>query len=178
MSSKTTVELAVMESLEATIRQIDQGLVTLNMSWRQVTERFMNADSGKDMARANVYACEMAELRLMIKQLVKARLALEEVANRLSSVSEGGEINKQILILSEVVHLARSMIRFFSHSIEEELSGIENTLKTLANETCGIGQSNMSSEDLNENAKVIVESTTQIAEQEVKEKYKWPTNLY
>jgi len=179
LRSITTVELTVIEDLEATIRQIDQGLADLVASWRQIVERFMSADSRKDMARVNIYACEMAELRLIIKQVVKARLALEQMTKKLSFIPEGEEAHAmQALILAEVVNLVRSMIRFFSHSIEEELSGIESMLKAIADDTYRMGLSNMSSEDLNENARVIVESTTQIAEQEVKEKCKWPANPY
>jgi division protein CdvB (Snf7/Vps24/ESCRT-III family) len=160
--------------LELIIYQVNQELDSMSTRWKQLTEKCMETYSRKDMAKVTVYVCEITELRIIIKTVVKARLALEYVVNGLARFGTIEEDKTLLPVLAKVVHLAGKMTTNLSLGIEDELSGIKRAINAIADETHGKDTIQSYADFIKESVKKILDVVSPIAEQEVKEKFKLP----
>jgi division protein CdvB (Snf7/Vps24/ESCRT-III family) len=85
--------------LEEAIKIINQQMQHLDYRSARVKEydrvlfdRVINYYRGHDIQRAKIYANELAEVRKLAKQIAMARLALEQIGIRLSTVKEYGDL--------------------------------------------------------------------------------------
>ena len=121
------------------------------------------------MVRANVFASELAEMRKMEKMIVHARLALEQIVLRLSTVSELGDV---VSTLAPTVGVLRSVRRGMAGVLpeaERELGQIGNLLNEIiidAGQGTGL---NINFEAANEDAQEILKEAATVAEQKIKE---------
>ena len=85
--------------LEEAIKIINQQMQHLDYRASRVKEydrvlfeRIITHYRGRDIRRAKIYANELAEVRKLAKQIATARLALEQIVIRLSTVKEYGDL--------------------------------------------------------------------------------------
>lgn len=85
--------------LEEAIKIINQQMQHLDYRSARVREydrvlfdRVINYYRGHDMQRAKIYANELVEVRKLAKQIATTKLALEQIAIRLSTVKEYGDL--------------------------------------------------------------------------------------
>lgn len=161
-------------NLELVIFRLRQRVDDLSLRWNQLTEKFLEARNRRDMARANVHACEIAEVRVMIKTVIRARLALEHVAKRLDQATRFEEIPGELPLFAELVHLTCKMIPFsFS---EDEWGRIRITLIEIEERIRRSCPAQISADFSKESAQKVLESVLSRADKEVKEKFKLPTD--
>src|SRR3990170_1271624 len=78
--------------LDLQINKLDQASERFTQKDKALFAKLVDAYAKHDIARANVYANELAEVRKMEKLVMNARLALDQVQLRLRTVSEFGDI--------------------------------------------------------------------------------------
>lgn len=74
------------------IQHLDRRSARVGEYDKVLFERVVNYYRGHDIKRARLYASELAEVRKLAKQIMTARLALEQIGIRLSTVKEYGDL--------------------------------------------------------------------------------------
>jgi division protein CdvB (Snf7/Vps24/ESCRT-III family) len=123
------------------------------------------------MARANVFANELAEIRKMEKMIMHARLALEQIVLRLRTVSELGDVVTTLAPAVGVLRTVRSGMASVFPEAERELGSIGNLLSGIiidAGQSTGL---TLNFDAANEDAQRILTEAGSVAEQKIKDKF-------
>jgi division protein CdvB (Snf7/Vps24/ESCRT-III family) len=125
----------------------------------------------KDSSRAAVYANECAEVRRMARTTMQYELALEQIALRLETVQQFGDVVDTLAPIVGVMRVVRSQIRGILPSISYELSTI---IENLDNVIIEVGETPSCSLDINaptEMAQRILSEAGTVAEERMRERF-------
>ncbi len=151
--------------------KIDHMLNTLQDRDRALFEKVVSAQMMKDKARATIYANEVAEVRKIAKTLLRAQLALEQVALRLETIQQLGDVLVTMAPVVGVIRDLKSQLLGVVPDIAFELSEIDDMLQAVVIEA---GQFMGRSVDISvagpEAQKILAEANI-IAEQRMKERF-------
>ncbi len=166
---KPRLDMAI-RRIELQIQKLDQASERFSQRDKSIFARIVDAYTKHDMARANVFANELAEIRKMEKMIMHARLALEQIVLRLRTVTELGDV---VSTLGPAISVLRAvqvgMANVFPEA-EKELGQINNLLSGIIVEA---GQStglSINFEAANEDAQKILSEAAAVAEQRIKDK--------
>jgi len=123
------------------------------------------------MARANVFANELAEIRKMERMIIHARLALEQISLRLSTVSELGDVVSTLAPAIGVLRSVKSGMSAVFPEAERELGSIGNLLSGIIMDAGHNSGLNIDFQTAGEDAQKILNEAATVAEQKVKEKF-------
>jgi len=157
--------------IDMQIQRLDKATDRFSERDKSIFARIVDAYSKHDMARANVFANELAEIRKMEKMIIHARLALEQINLRLSTVSELGDVVSTLAPAVGVLRSVRNGMATVFPEAERELGNIGNLLSGIimdAGQTTGF---NIDFQTANEDAQKIMSEAATVAEQKVKEKF-------
>jgi len=167
---KPRLDMAI-RRIELQIQKLDQASERFSQRDKSIFARIVDAYTKHDMARANVFANELAEIRKMEKMIMHARLALEQIVLRLRTVTELGDV---VSTLGPAISVLRAvqvgMTNVFPEA-ERELGQINNLLSGIIVEA---GQStglSINFEAANEDAQKILSEAAAVAEQRIKDKF-------
>jgi division protein CdvB (Snf7/Vps24/ESCRT-III family) len=167
---KPRLDLAV-RRIELQIQKLDKAGERFSQRDKSIFARIVDAYTKHDMARANVFANELAEIRKMEKMIMHARLALEQIVLRLRTVSELGDVVSTLGPAVSVLRAIKTGIANIFPEAERELGQIGNLLSGIIVEA---GQSTgltINFETANEDAQKILAEAAAVAEQKIKEKF-------
>jgi len=157
--------------IELQVQRLDKANERFNDRDKSIFARIVDAYSKHDMPRANVFANELAEIRKMEKMIMHARLALEQIVLRLSTVSELGDVVTTLAPAVSVLRSVRTGMASIFPEAERELGSIGNLLNGIiidAGQSSGL---TINFESANEDAQKILTEASVIAEQKIKEKF-------
>jgi len=157
--------------LQLQIQRLDNLHNRLTERDKQIFSKVVEAYSKHDMARATIYANELAEIRKMAKMVLKARLALEQVVIRLSTIHELGEAVTVIAPAMGVIRNVRNGLSVLLPEAERELGEISSLLSGLlveAGQTAGL---TINFDVANEDAQKILEEAAKVAEERMKQRF-------
>ena len=166
---KPRLDMAV-RRIELQIQKLDQANERFNERDKSIFARIVDAYSKHDIARAKVFASELAEIRKMEKMIMQARLALEQIVLRLRTVSELGDIITTIGPAVNVLTAVKNGMANIFPEAEKDFGQIGNLLSGIVAEA---GQStgvSINFEAANEDAQRILTEAATIAEQRIKER--------
>jgi division protein CdvB (Snf7/Vps24/ESCRT-III family) len=138
---------------------------------KSLFSKVVDAYSKHDVQRANVYANELVETRKTASFMIGAKLALETVALRLSTITELGNATATIAPAAKVLQSIRSGIAGVLPGAEQELGVIATLLDGImieAGQTTGAG---FDFEVVSEDAQKILSEAATVAEQRMKERF-------
>jgi len=138
---------------------------------RSLFSKVVDAYSKHDTKRANAYANELAEIRKTVNFMMDAKLALERVVLRLSTVTQVGNVASAIAPAMKVLQGVRTGIAGILPNAEQELGMVSELLDGImieAGQTTGIG---FDFEAPSEDAAKIINEAAIVAEQRTKEKF-------
>lgn len=138
---------------------------------RELFHKCVSAQLNKDMAHASMYANECAEVRKMAKTTLRCQLALEQVALRLETVQEFGDIAVMMAPVAGVVRAIKSQISGVMPEVSYELAEIGETLSGVVMEVGETTGQSYDTEAHSEEAQRILSEANTIAEQRMKEKF-------
>jgi division protein CdvB (Snf7/Vps24/ESCRT-III family) len=167
---KPRLDMAV-RRIELQIQKLDQASERFSQRDKSIFARIVDAYTKHDMARANVFANELAEIRKMEKMIMQARLALEQIVLRLRTVSELGDVVSTLGPAVSVLRAVQTGMANVFPEAERELGQIGNLLSGIIVEA---GQStglSINFETANEDAQKILTEAAAVAEQKIKEKF-------
>lgn len=153
--------------LDMQIAKLDQANERFTQKDKALFAKLVNAYTQHDQAHANIYATELAEIRKMSKLIMNARLALDQVALRIRTVSELGDV---VAALGPCVGVLRSVSAGLGGVLPEaegELGDIGNMLSGLMFEAGTSSGMSLNFECVNEDATKILSEAATVAEQRV-----------
>ena len=153
--------------LDLQINKLDQASERFTQKDKALFAKLVDAYAKHDIARANVYANELAEMRKVEKLVMNARLALDQVQLRLRTVTEFGDM---VSTLGPVIGVLRSvsagLVGVFPEA-ERELGDIGNMLSGLMFDAGLNSGSTMNFDSVNEDTAKILEEAATVAEQKI-----------
>ena len=153
--------------LELQISKLDQANERFTQKDKALFAKIVDAYTKHDSAHANIYSTELAEIRKMTKLIMNARLALDQIALRIRTVSELGDV---VAALGPCVGVLRSVSTGLGGVLPEaegELSDIGNMLSGLMLEAGSNGGMSLNFDSVNEDASKILSEAATVAEQRV-----------
>jgi division protein CdvB (Snf7/Vps24/ESCRT-III family) len=163
---KPQLDFAV-RKLDMQISKLDQANERFTQKDKALFAKLVNAYTQHDSAHANIYATELAEIRKMSKLIMNARLALDQVALRIRTVSELGDV---VAALGPCVGVLRSVSVGMCNVLpeaENELGEIGNMLSGLMFEAGSSGGMSLNFNSVNEDTSRILAEAATVAEQRV-----------
>lgn len=167
---KPRLDTAV-KRIELQVQRLDQAGERFSERDKKIFARIVDAYTKHDMARANVFANELAEIRKMEEMIMHGRLALEQIVLRLRTVSELGDIVTTLAPAVGVLRSVKSGMSAIFPEAEKELGQIGNLLNGImidAGQSSGLS---INFESANEDAQRILAEASSVAEQKIKEKF-------
>ena len=167
---KPRLDIAV-RRIELQVQRLDQANDRFSQRDKAIFQRIVEAYTKHDMARANVFANELAEIRKMEKMIMHARLALEQIVLRLRTVSELGDVVSTLAPAVGVLRTVRSGMASVFPEAERELGSIGNLLSGIiidAGQSTGL---TLNFDAANEDAQKILTEAGSVAEQQIKDKF-------
>jgi len=156
--------------IELQIQKLDRASERFSQRDKSIFTKIVEAYTQHDMARANILANELAEIRKMEKMIMHARLALEQIVLRLSTVSELGDIVTTLAPAVSVLRKVRGGMAMIFPEAERELGEIGDLLNGIIIEAGQTTGSTINFETANEDAQRILNEAATVAEQRIKEK--------
>ena len=156
--------------IELQIQKLDRASERFSQRDKSIFAKIVEAYTQHDMARANILANELAEIRKMEKMIMHAKLALEQIVLRLSTVSELGDIVTTLAPAVSVLRRVRGGMAMIFPEAERELGEIGDLLNGIIIEAGQTTGSTINFEAANEDAQKILNEAATVAEQRIKEK--------
>jgi division protein CdvB (Snf7/Vps24/ESCRT-III family) len=158
---------AATRKLDLQIGKLDQANDRFTVKDKALFAKLVDSYTKHDQAHANIYATELAEIRKMSKLIMNARLALDQVALRIRTVSELGDV---VATLGPCVGVLRSVSSGLGGVLPEaegELGDIGNMLSGLMFEAGSSSGMSLNFDNVNEDASKILAEAATVAEQKV-----------
>jgi division protein CdvB (Snf7/Vps24/ESCRT-III family) len=167
---KPRLDFAV-RRIELQVQKLDQASERFSQRDKSIFARIVDAYTKHDMARANVFANELAEIRKMERMIMHARLALEQIVLRLRTVSELGDVVSTLGPAVSVLRAVKTGMANIFPEADRELGEIGNLLSGIIVEAGQSSGLTINFEAANEDAQKILTEAATVAEQKVKEKF-------
>lgn len=167
---KPRLDVAI-RRIELQVQRLDQATDRFADRDKKIFAKIVEAYTKHDMARANVFANELSEIRKMESMIMHARLALEQISLRLRTVSELGDIVTTLAPAVGVLRTVKSGMSAIFPEAEKELGQIGTLLNGIIIDA---GQSNglsINFDTANEDAQKILAEASTVAEQKIKERF-------
>jgi division protein CdvB (Snf7/Vps24/ESCRT-III family) len=167
---KPRLDLAV-RRIDLQIQKLDKATNRLTERDKSIFNRIVKAYSKHDMPRANVFANELAGIRKMEKMIMHSRLALEQIALRLSTVSELGDVVTTLGPAVGVLRSVRDGMSAVFPEAERELGQIGNLLGGMITDVGHNTGVSIDFETANDDAQNILDEAATVAEHKINEKF-------
>jgi len=167
---KPKLEFAI-RRIEMQGQAIEGTIIRFKERDRSLFRKVVDAYSKHDTQRANTYANELAEIRKTANFMLSAKLALERVVLRLSTVTMLGNAAAAIAPAVKVLQSIRTGIAGVLPNAGQELDVIITLLDEImieSGQTTGIG---FGFEAASEDAMKILDEAAIVAEQRMKERF-------
>jgi len=157
--------------IDVQIQKLDQTSQRFTDRDKTIFSRLVDTYEKHDMTRAHVYANELAEIRKMEKMTIQAKMALEQIGLRLTTVTELGDIAVALAPVIGVVTNVKRMIGAISPEAARELGDIGDLLNGIALDAGSISGMSINFDTLSEDSEKILSEAATIAEQRMKTKF-------
>ena len=167
---KPRLELAVRQ-IQTQVSRLDSASSKLKDRDQSIFTRVVASIQKHDMAHASVFANELAEVRKMNKMVTSAKLALEQIVMRLSTVQELGDIVVTLTPAMSVIKSVKAGLTSVLPEAEGEIGEISGLLSGILVDAGQLGGSTLNFEAANEEAEKVLAEASAVAEQRMKEKF-------
>lgn len=167
---KPRIESAV-NKLQGQISKMDSMLGKLRERDAQLFKRIVAAMQHHDAATSRVLSNELAEIRKVSKMLGNARMALEQVQLRLSTIHDLGDAMVAIAPAMSTMKGLKSSLGRFMPEADSELNAMTQTLNGLMMDSLAGGDFNVDTDASNEETERILQEASAVAEQQIGDRF-------
>ncbi len=168
---KPRIQNAV-NKLQVQISRMDTMLGKLQTRDRQLFQRIVTAMQQHDTNASRVLSNELAEVRKVTKVLSGARMSIEQVQLRLTTIHDLGDAMVEIGPTMNTMRGLKSSLGKFMPEADTELKSMTDTLGGLMSDSLTSGDAfNMESDASNEETDKILQEASAVAEQQVGDKF-------
>jgi len=167
---KPRIQTAV-NKLQVQISKMDSMLAKLHERDQQIFKRIVTAMQQHDTGTSKVLSNELAEIRKVIRMLGNARMSLEQVQLRLTTIHDLGDAMVAIGPAMSTMKGLKSSLGRFMPEADSELNSMTQTLNGLMVDSFSGDAFNMESEVSNEETDKILREASAVAEQQIGDKF-------
>ena len=152
--------------------QHERLLTKLRERDQQLFERIVTATREHDTSASRVLSSELAEVRKVSRMLSNARISLEQVQLRLTTIHDLGDAMVSIGPAMSTMKGLKSSLGRFMPEADAELTSMTQTLGGLMTDSLsGDSFNSMQSDVSNEETDAILQEASTVAEQQTDEKF-------
>tara|TARA_B100000745_G_scaffold259999_1_gene183518 strand:+ start:394 stop:1068 length:675 start_codon:yes stop_codon:yes gene_type:complete len=167
---KPRIQNAV-NKLQVQTTKMDAMLGKLEQRDQQLFKRVVTAVQQHDTSASNILSNELAEIRKVKKMLGGARMSLEQVQLRLSTIHDLGDAMVAIGPAMNTMKGLQSSLGKFMPEADSELNTMTQTLNGLMVDSLSGDTFNMESDVSNEESEKILQEASAVAEQQIGDKF-------
>ncbi len=167
---KPRIESAV-NKLQGQISKMDSMLTKLRERDAQLFKRIVAAMQQHDAATSRVLSNELAEIRKVTKMLGNARMALEQVQLRLTTIHDLGDAMVAIAPAMSTMKGLKSSLGRFMPEADSELNAMTQTLNGLMMDSLAGGDFNVDTDASGEETEKILQEASAVAEQQIGDRF-------
>ena len=167
---KPRIQTAV-NKLQVQISKMDSMLSKLQERDAQLFQRVVTAMQAHDTSTSRVLSNELAEIRKVTKMLGNARMSLEQVQLRLTTIHDLGDAMVAIGPAMSTMKGLKSSLGRFMPEADSELNAMSQTLNGLMVDSLAGDSFNMESDASSEETEKILQEASAVAEQQIGEKF-------
>ena len=159
--NKLQVQTSKMDSMLAKCHERDQ----------QLFQRIVTAMQQHDTSTSKVLSNELAEIRKVTKMLGNARMSLEQVQLRLTTIHDLGDAMVAIGPAMSTMKGLKSSLGRFMPEADSELNSMTQTLSGLMVDSLSGDSFTMETDTANEETDKILQEASAVAEQQIGDKF-------
>jgi len=159
--NKLQVQISKMDSMTGKLQERDQ----------QIFKRIVNAMQQHDTSTSKVLSNELAEIRKVSRMLGNARMSLEQVQLRLTTIHDLGDAMIAIGPAMSTMKGLKSSLGRFMPEADSELNSMTQTLNGLMVDSLSGDSFNMESDATSEETEKILQEASAVAEQQIGDKF-------
>ena len=167
---KPRIQTAV-NKLQIQTSKMDAMLAKLGQRDRQVFDRIVVALKNHDTSGSRVLSAELSEIRKVSRTLSNARMSLEQVQLRLSTIHDLGDAMIALGPAMSTMKGLKSSLGKFMPEADSELSSMTQTLNGLMVDSISGDAFSMESEVSNAETESILQEANAVAEQQVDQQF-------
>ena len=167
---KPRIEQAV-NKVQGQISKMDSMLGKLRERDAQLFKRIVAAMQHHDAATSRVLSNELAEIRKVSKMLGNARMALEQVQLRLTTIHDLGDAMVAIAPAMSTMKGLKSSLGRFMPEADSELNAMTQTLNGLMMDSLAGGDFSVDTDASNEETERILQEASAVAEQQIGDRF-------
>ena len=167
---KPRIQTAV-NKLQVQISKMDSMLTRLRERDQQLFNRIVMAMQQHDTTASRVLSNELAEIRKVTKMLGNARMSLEQVQLRLTTIHDLGDAMIAIGPAVATMKGMRSSLGRFMPEADSELNSMTQTLNGLMVDSLSGDAFNVEQDTTNEETERILREASAVAEQQIGDKF-------
>jgi division protein CdvB (Snf7/Vps24/ESCRT-III family) len=167
---KPRIQNAV-NKLQVQISKMDSMLTKLRERDRQLFQRIVAAMQQHDTTQSKVLSNELAEIRKVTRTLGNARMSLEQVQLRLTTIHDLGDAMVAIGPAMSTMKGLRSSLGRFMPEADSELNSMTQTLNGLMMDSLAGDSFSMDSGVSSEETDKILQEASAVAEQQIGDKF-------
>ena len=159
--NKLQVQVSKMDSMNTKLQERDQ----------QIFQRIVTAMQQHDTSTSKVLSNELAEIRKVSRMLGNARMSLEQVQLRLTTIHDLGDAMVAIGPAMSTMKGLKSSLGRFMPEADSELNSMTQTLNGLMVDSFSGDAFNTESEATSEETDKILQEASAVAEQQIGDKF-------
>ena len=167
---KPRIQTAV-NKLQVQISKMDSMLTKLRERDAQLFQRIVTAMQQHDTSTSKVLSNELAEIRKVTKMLGNARMSLEQVQLRLTTIHDLGDAMVAIGPAMSTMKGLKSSLGRFMPEADSELNAMTQTLNGLMMDSLAGDSFSMESDVSSEETDKILQEASAVAEQQIGDKF-------
>jgi len=167
---KPRIQTAV-NKLQVQISKMDSMLTKLHERDAQLFQRVVTAMQQHDTSTSRVLSNELAEIRKVTKMLGNARMSLEQVQLRLTTIHDLGDAMVAIGPAMSTMKGLKSSLGRFMPEADSELNAMTQTLNGLMMDSLAGDSFSMESDASSEETEKILQEASAVAEQQIGDKF-------
>jgi len=167
---KPRIQNAV-NKLQVQTSKMDSMLTKLRERDAQIFQRVVTAMQQHDTTTSRVLSNELAEIRKVTRTLGNARMSLEQVQLRLTTIHDLGDAMIAIGPAMSTMKGLKSSLGKFMPEADAELNSMTQTLNGLMMDSLAGDSFNMESDVSSEETEKILQEASAVAEQQIGDKF-------
>jgi division protein CdvB (Snf7/Vps24/ESCRT-III family) len=167
---KPRIQTAV-NKLQVQISKMDSMLGKLHERDAQLFKRIVTAMQQHDTSTSKVLSNELAEIRKVTKMLGNARMSLEQVQLRLTTIHDLGDAMVAIGPAMSTMKGLKSSLGRFMPEADSELNAMTQTLNGLMMDSLAGDSFSLETDSSSEETEKILQEASAVAEQQIGDKF-------
>jgi division protein CdvB (Snf7/Vps24/ESCRT-III family) len=149
-------------------KKLDDSRLRMERKHKSLFNKCVKSQEAKDSAVAIMYANECSQVRKMAQTVITSQLAIEQVALRLETVKDFGDIATEVMPATKLIHALKGRLAGVIPEVSMQLGQIGQTLDSLVLE---VGEATVQTGSFitsGEEAERVLAEATAVAEQKVR----------